>query len=412
MESSYLDNMTEEPSMESSYLDNIIKEEKLSVCPNLFKGPTKITPKAWKTLVDWMLEVCTHSRREPDVFCLAILYLNSYMCNMDIKNERLKLIATVCLNLASKFTEKVQIKLCCLSIYEHCSYTVEEMIGCELLVLDQLNWKLNVLTPLSFHRLLLKMLNLPNMREEEEGVSEEIEKIVNQTQCDYNFLGRRPSEIAVAAILVVYNHTNPEQPTMEEAATELLTLIKGNRKTLHEVFLKMLFLIMKEKRSTSSEDEDRIQRDCETAKSKKILEPRDPGTRYFSPSERIVEESDETLRCNEVFENVSSDEEKVKGEDGNEASEEQEEQFKQPKKNDTIEYFNKEDDTWIRAIITSKIRQHKDWYNVRFTNRTMKDCSVHLSEETLWRFMDPTRNQYFRFKWKGLCQAMEEEQDD
>ena len=106
----------------------------------------------------------------------------------------------------------------------------------------------------------------------------------------------------------------------------------------------------------------------------------------------------------------------MKGEDGNKvenvSSEEQEEQFKQPKKNDTIEYFNKEDDTWIRAIITSKIRQHKDWYNVRFTNRTMKDCSVHLSEETLWRFMDPTRNQYFRFKWKGLCQAMEEEQDD
>ena len=137
MESSYLDNMTEEPSMESSYLDNIIKEEKLSVCPNLFKGPTKITPKAWKTLVDWMLEVCTHSRREPDVFCLAILYLNSYMCNMDIKNERLKLIATVCLNLASKFTEKVQIKLCCLSIYDHCEYTVDDMKMCELHVLRE-----------------------------------------------------------------------------------------------------------------------------------------------------------------------------------------------------------------------------------------------------------------------------------
>merc|ERR1711905_3055 len=95
--------------------------------------------------------------------------------------------------------------------------------------LSKINWKLNVLAPLSYHRLLLKILNLPNMRVEEEGVSEEIEKIVNQTQCDYNFLGRRPSEIAVAAILVVYNHTNPEQPTMEEAATELLTLIKEHR---------------------------------------------------------------------------------------------------------------------------------------------------------------------------------------
>ena len=57
----------------------------------------------------------------------------------------------------------------------------------------------------------------------------------------------------------------------------------------------------------------------------------------------------------------------MKGEDGkvaveNVSSEEQEEQFKQPKKNDSIEYSNKDDDTWIRAIKTSKIRKHKDWY--------------------------------------------------
>ena len=69
---------------------------------------------------------------------------------------------------------------------------------------------------------------------------------------------------------------------------------------------------------------------------------------------------------NEAVQNVSSDEEEMKGEDGNKvenvSSEEQEEQFKQPKKNDSIEYSNKDDDTWIRAIKTSKIRKHKDWY--------------------------------------------------
>ena len=69
---------------------------------------------------------------------------------------------------------------------------------------------------------------------------------------------------------------------------------------------------------------------------------------------------------NEAVQNVSSDEEEMKGEDGNKvenvSSEEQEEQFKQPKKNAAIEYSNKEDDTWIRAIIISKLRKHKDWY--------------------------------------------------
>ena len=79
-----------------------------------------------------------------------------------------------------------------------------------------------------------------------------------------------------------------------------------------------------------------------------------------------VEEEVEWEDGNEAVQNVSSDEEEMKGEDGNKvenvSSEEQEEQFKQPKKNDAIEYSNKEDDTWIRAIIISKLRKHKDWY--------------------------------------------------
>ena len=57
---------------------------------------------------------------------------------------------------------------------------------------------------------------------------------------------------------------------------------------------------------------------------------------------------------NEAVQNVSSDEEEMKGEDGN--------KVENVSSEDAIEYSNKEDDTWIRAIIISKLRKHKDWY--------------------------------------------------
>ena len=177
--------------------------------------------------------------------------------------------------------------------------------------------------------------------------------------------------------------------------------------------------ITKEKCSTSSEEEE----DTLIEQTEETLN--DEGNQEILEQERVQNEEENVsseegeVEEEEVEEEEVEEEEVEEGEveegDENEAvegeSSEEEEQppFTPPKKQDAIEYFNNEDDTWISAVITSKIRGYKDWYNVRFTNRTMKNCSVLLSEESLWRFTDQRKNRYFRWKWGDLCQAMDED---
>lgn len=222
----------------SAHLDNMLEEEnQFSVCPKFFMGQTEITPTEWKKSLDLMLKVCTEKRCEPNVFCLAIHYLKMCLISMGvhIKRNQLQLFAFVCLNLASKLTDMAPIQLCCLRVYNHVynhySITEEDMNVCEDQILSKMNWKLKkVITPLTFHRRLLKMLSLPNKKVEE--LSKRTEKIINQSQYDFKIICRKPSEIAAAAILMVYEKTEPE---LSEARKKLEDLIKVDNTTLFYV---------------------------------------------------------------------------------------------------------------------------------------------------------------------------------
>lgn len=220
-------------------MELLLTEEKiqLSSSPKFFMGQTEITPTEWKKSLDLMLKVCTEKRCEPNVFCLAIHYLKMCLISMGvhIKRNQLQLFAFVCLNLASKLTDMAPIQLCCLRVYNHVynhySITEEDMNVCEDQILSKMNWKLKkVITPLTFHRRLLKMLSLPNKKVEE--LSKRTEKIINQSQYDFKIICRKPSEIAAAAILMVYEKTEPE---LTEARKKLEDLIKVDNTTLFYV---------------------------------------------------------------------------------------------------------------------------------------------------------------------------------
>ena len=181
-------------------MELLLTEEKiqLSSSPKFFMGQTEITPTEWKKSLDLMLKVCTEKRCEPNVFCLAIHYLKMCLISMGvhIKRNQLQLFAFVCLNLASKLTDMAPIQLCCLRVYNHVynhySITEEDMNVCEDQILSKMNWKLKkVITPLTFHRRLLKMLSLPNKKVEE--LSKRTEKIINQSQYDFKIICRKPS---------------------------------------------------------------------------------------------------------------------------------------------------------------------------------------------------------------------------
>ena len=77
-------------------IKNMIADEKhtvrLDYCTNL---QTEIKPHMRKIVVDWMLEVCEDQQCQPQVYHLAINYLDRYLSKRMIKKPQFQFLATV-----------------------------------------------------------------------------------------------------------------------------------------------------------------------------------------------------------------------------------------------------------------------------------------------------------------------------
>ena len=81
----------------------------------------------------------------------------------------------------------------------------------------------------------------------------------------------------------------------------------------------------------------------------------------------------------------------------------------EPIRGDHIQYFDPKEDTWKEVIIThtsaSCLRSHPGYYNFRVDARVAG--SVHLTRDTLWRFSDQRRRQFYWWRWGHLYTVME-----
>ena len=80
-----------------------------------------------KMVSDWMLEVCEEQRCQPEVFHLAINYMDRFLSEVRIKKSQFQLLACVCLFLASKFKETCPLPAENLVLYTECSVTIQEI---------------------------------------------------------------------------------------------------------------------------------------------------------------------------------------------------------------------------------------------------------------------------------------------
>ena len=83
------------------------KESKyLPIARNYFLSvQTEIKPHTRKEVADWMLEVCEDRSCNPEVFSLAMNYLDRFLSVCRIGKSQLQLLAAVCLMVASKVRE-------------------------------------------------------------------------------------------------------------------------------------------------------------------------------------------------------------------------------------------------------------------------------------------------------------------
>ena len=81
-----------------------------------------------------------------------------------------------------------------------------------------------------------------------------------------------------------------------------------------------------------------------------------------------------------------------------------------PQPGDAVRVYSKDLNDWVSGVIlyTSKqsLQRYPDFYNISYGDG--KKGSVKLNENTLWKFEDDDRCQYFWYRWKHLYREVGE----
>ena len=176
-------------------VDNMLSLEKsypvMDYCERL---QTEIAPHMRKIVTDWMLEVCQDQQSQPEVFFLAVNYLDRFLSSVNIKKNQFQLLASVCILLASKFSQVVPITSEQLVVYTDHSVTVQEMRKWEIFILEVLQWELSTSTPNSFLQHFFNNYNV------DDRVRKQAEALATEAATEYKFLLAKDSVIAASAL--------------------------------------------------------------------------------------------------------------------------------------------------------------------------------------------------------------------
>ncbi len=87
----------------------------------------ELKPHMRKIVADWMLEVCEEQGCQPEVFGLAVDYLDRTLARLPVSKGQFQLLACVCIFLASKFKETSPLCADKLVVYTDFSITTQEI---------------------------------------------------------------------------------------------------------------------------------------------------------------------------------------------------------------------------------------------------------------------------------------------
>ena len=190
-----------------------------------------------KIVTDWMLEVCEDQQCHPEVFFLSVNYLDRFLSTVNINKNQFQLCASVCVLLASKFSQVVPITTDKLVIYTDNSVTVEELRQWEIKILNVLQWELSSVTTQSFLDHLIPVLSLSSQ------VRRHAETIAALATTEYTFILAKHSVIAAAALAVAVKVEVEEQTDTEHCIENLAEIIKCNTSEIGYLMIHLESLI-------------------------------------------------------------------------------------------------------------------------------------------------------------------------
>ncbi|KAH0894652.1 hypothetical protein HID58_057081 [Brassica napus] len=178
-----------------------------------------------KEAVGWILRVNSHYGFSTLAAVLAITYLDKFICSYSLQRDKpwmLQLVSVACLSLAVK-VEETHVPLLLDFQVEETKYvfeakTIQRM---ELLILSTLQWKMHLITPISFLDHIIRRLGLKDNAHWD--FLNRCHRLLLTVISDSRFVGYRPSVVAAATMMRVIYQVEPFDPLSHQ--TKLLNVL-------------------------------------------------------------------------------------------------------------------------------------------------------------------------------------------
>ncbi|KAK4800690.1 hypothetical protein SAY86_021177 [Trapa natans] len=155
--------------------------------------------------IDWIKKVHDHFRLGPLSAYLSVRYFDRFISSYELpksKHWMTQLLAVACVSLAAKLEEvKVPLSPDLQVVESNCVFEARTVRRMELLVMNQLSWRMQAVTPFSFIDHFLWKIN-GDKRPPEASILKSIQIILKTVEA-IEFLEFKPSDIAAAVAVSV-----------------------------------------------------------------------------------------------------------------------------------------------------------------------------------------------------------------
>ncbi|EOA16803.1 hypothetical protein CARUB_v10005023mg [Capsella rubella] len=195
-----------------------------------------------KEAVGWILRVNAHYGFSTLAAVLAITYLDKFICSYSVQRDRpwmLQLVSVACLSLAAK-VEETQVPLLLDFQVEETKYvfeakTIQRM---ELLILSTLEWRMHLITPISFVDHIIRRLGLKNNAHWD--FLNRCHRLLLSVISDSKFVGYLPSVVAAATMMRIIEQVEPFDPlSYQTNLLAALNLTKEKVKTCYDLIIQL-----------------------------------------------------------------------------------------------------------------------------------------------------------------------------
>lgn len=156
----------------------------------------------WREKIcEWCYQVVDHFDFNREVVNVAMTYLDRYLATRTVNRRIFQLAAMTALYLAIKLFEPGKLRMSSLIELSRGYFLAEHIVAMEDSMLQALSWHVHPPTPFAFCRDLTKLISAdvtPRLRHD---ISELARFLTELSVCDYYFVTRKPSSIAMASII-------------------------------------------------------------------------------------------------------------------------------------------------------------------------------------------------------------------